>query len=1246
VPPPSFRPGRAEPAHSARGRPALNLFRNSTKEPKLTFSSSPRPSLFLLGPPVAKSGETLLIGPAFDRPLALLAYLAAVPGLHPREELARLLWPESPLRPALANLSSNLYTLQKRMGGDNPLEATRTSLGWPNTPFPFDAEPVDVRRYFRDSPPQGCDGIHSPIVCKNCRRHLEKLKELGRRPFLEGASLTFSLPYAEWVETVRERQNLRLSEIERALSSGGDPLPDPEAGRLRQVRERRQLTVLAAVCSFPPDTDPESRIAARERLRERASPLVRKMGGTLHTPPGEDLVAFFGFPTATEDGARKAVRCAREILGAGSPKDPPLRIGLHTGESLSDVTHGIPDEEGDLVREAGAAAKTGKPGEISATFGTVRLVEDTVFAERRGAPAAETSGQTTGERVVYRILSDRKSPALHRIPPVGREREQGILWEEWKKARNEGLRIVWVTGEAGIGKSALVQDLARKVEKGEAGGQVRTFYCESLTRETPWAPAVRFLRSRVGLDEPLPSREKRYRVERYLLSLDAPVATALPVLMHLLEGPGPDSLEISLLSPEKRRESLETLILDLVVRLSSRPVLFLLEDVHWADEATLSLSKKAISRLSGAPVLVVLTARERKTLESAGLPPPTAAIGLGRLTRTACRSIVAALSREDLSPEAVREGLDRSDGVPLYIRELVLSGQLARGASGEIPPTLRDILASRIDALGEERRMLAVAACLGQSLDRDLLVAATERTLADLSGALHPSLWLRRLIEKGILEEDRPSPDPTFVFHHSLLREAVLASLPGSALRAIHGSIATTLAERFPERAEQSPEILAEHLKSAGRPLEAAERFAAAGSRAADLGVYGEAAAHFFKAKVLFEESDSPESRPALLRLLLLMGPVVKSSSGYGSKEMKEITDLASGLCATLPVTGEADFSALLGSAAATLAREGPKAAEEAAVRLLEAAEKLNNAEIEIRAEAFPGYLLFWKGEIGKALSALEAVEKRLAEAGERQAPSPSILFEDPALVVPSKLCLLEQISGNPDRALIRAAKVRELLSLQRSPRTSGLSLTLLALFHILRGEREEVARISRSSLEVAEKYGYRQLEALFLLLEAWSIPSPGRGRTVLVLESRIREILPGIFPVYSMVAAEILMEEGQWEKAVDLLGEAGRASEETGFGLFLPEILRLKGEGARKIGDPVLDEAASLFLSAADLAERSGSGWFSLRCALSLARHRPGAESRKTLRAAVAKIEGGDTLPAMREAREEIGGPSGRRAR
>ena len=152
-------------------------------------------------------------------------------------------------------------------------------------------------------------------------------------------------------------------------------------------------------------------------------------------------------------------------------------------------------------------------------------------------------------------------------------------------------------------------------------------------------------------------------------------------------------------------------------------------------------------------------------------------------------------------------------------------------------------------------------------------------------------------------------------------------------------------------------------------------------------------------------------------------------------------------------------------------------------------------------------------------------------------------------------------------------------------------------------------------------------------MARVWAEPGPGRAEMALSLERQIREILPGLFPIYSILAAEVLLEEGWTREATVLANSARKTATHSGLGLAIPELLRLEGEGLRKGTKEERRRAEELFERSLSLAKSTGAWWFALRTAVSFARHFPKDASNTSLRLSLEAIRGGESFPLVQEA-------------
>jgi len=1191
---------------------------------------SPQPGLTFtfLGFPRVYRGSDLASGERFHRPMALLALLAASSGPRSREEIVSYLWPEKSLKAALANLSTTLYNLDSRLG-EGVLEKTLRTVEWKESSLSWEEDPVDLRRYQREDPPWGCESFHSPLECPRCRERIELRREMGRRTFLEGVSLAKMGPYELWVGSVRKRLALIQERLERQLSSraGSTFALSPP---VFQDREIRQSTLLSILFSSAPGVDPEDILGLRNEFRERIEPVVLSAGGVLRAGPEGSLLAVFGVPRVLEDGARRAVRVAREI-NALALSDVRFRkngvcLALHTGVGLSDLVVGDPDLVGAQIREVDRIVRQARPGEIMMTQETARQVDRFYVLLRAGVLPAGGEGP---ERSLYRIREERYSLAGSEVNLIGRKREISRMETMFAEAKREKrLRSLWITGEAGIGKSALLESFMRRAGRQGGEGSVRLISCLSEYQESPYSSVTRFLRGYIGLEEGLSAQETRYRIERYLLSTRQPVERHLPLLLHFLCGSAFGSEEIAELSPDRLRDRIENLVLSILTARSESPFLLAIEDFHWMDKSTLGLLKKTIDAVRQRPVFLVLTSREEGILLEAGIPPPDEILCLGGLTRSESRQMIESLSSEVPSPSALKEALDRGGGVPLYLRELVLTGALSLGAAG-VPPTLKDLLASRIDSLKKSRVMAKIAACLGQSVDWPLLLRTTERYAGLRPGDPASDLWLRELVEMKILSRDSSLADPVYEFRHALLRETVLDSLPGSVRRGIHGAIARTLREEFSSRADLQPEVLGEHFFLAGEPEEAFSFFIKAGDHASGVGAYRIALFHFEQAmKIIEGGANLSDAATCRVKILLAMIQIAMEVWGIASSEVELLTSKLQDMADRDPdpFLKNKLSSILIGLGSGlygpswvlerTASDESAQISEHSATRLWVACVR--------------GSALFWRGQLDRSLSELEALRPSILALRDGSPDSAeSYSAEPPAVLFYSYMGFVCQLMGRIRDSRVALEEGSRLDDFRRFPKSRVFLGVFATYSECMAHNRPEAERLARETLKLAEDFGLHMWEEVCRLALFWCDGSKAAAAGSEAAVKSIRGMLPGVIPCFTSLYAETVLSAGMCEKAIETARMGREEGKKTGTTVFDP-LFRIV-EGSALLGiDPRKrrDEAISLFEEARMEAEKNGALWYVLLAERGLASIGRGDEKRRA--ALLARFQGGENLFRM----------------
>nr|EES52612.1 MAG: ATPase-like protein [Leptospirillum ferrodiazotrophum] len=1141
--------------------------------------------LDLLGPPLFRLGDKKLYLQDADKPFFLLFLLAGSKDPLYRDTVCDLLWPDLPKNRARANLSTSLYNLSKRLGLPNFLGATRTTLYW-NLP----SSSVDIRQVLFPTPPDVCAEFHPPRRCTACRREALSRLNLLSRPFLESVRIPDRSPLSQWANGIRQSLAEAKATLERDLTSGIPPVQGADLDTGRAI-ELRPLTAFVLRLTLPSPLSDEELLDRTEQIRLSAEEILLSRGGFIVPSSPEMVVAYFGYPRCREEEVRIAADCAKKIGELLFPRSSlSLSIGLNAGLAPCDAGPNLPDPFGRLSKLARTTSEKAPSFSIVATESTALLLRN-YFHLTSLAPMDPSVFLVQG------VLSapDRLSTAVDGI--FGREDEISRLSQSWEESCRGERRTVWIEGEAGIGKSALIEAFVKAVETSGRPHNIRKYYCLPEHQGTPWSPIIRSIRNQTGLETlHLPSSERIYRLERYLLERERSVDRDLPLLRHLLGEPGELPEPFSRLSPERLRETLETFLLGIISHLSrSAPLLLVLEDVHWADQATLALLKKSFERMGRISMTMILSCRERRSLENLDLPRPDTLISLGRLDRQSGRHLVSRTAGRDFSPTDLRRILDMGEGIPLYLRELAL---LAKDETIPLPPSLNTLFTSRTDTLPLHlRQILPPAAALGIVFRESAL-----RPLVPTPATLDRDL--EELCRTGLLDQKAIDP-PTFSFHHALLREAILATLSAPARRSLHHRIADSLSLQIQET---PPEDLAFHLEKAGRLKEAIPAYRLAASRAAEKGAASDAFLHLNTALSLVKSDPTIFPGETELAILLEAGPLAVSLQGHGSEAVEAIYNRASDLAEVLPENSR-PFPLRFGLWTSAFTRVGPTAARPLGEDLRLCAREIENSEFCLRAEYALGGTLFWTGSLSLSkkhlLEALKYGEE--AESLREKACVIEAFAEDPEMGSRAYLSWLQGITDDPEEGLREARRAIERAESIGHPNSLGYALSFDCYLKMLLKDPAGAEEVARRARELAEQYGYLQWDIVGQVAMAYAEGEKKNLAASRAAVGAIGGVLPGLAPLFTLIEAMTALRANEPEAARDSALRGLGESRMTGARVFEPELFRIAGEGLLSSGgSPV--EAAEFFRQGLESAIASGATFFAARSRKSLAQTNPEA--------------------------------------
>src|SRR2546425_6424466 len=477
-------------------------------------------------------------------------------------------------------------------------------------------------------------------------------------------------------------------------TSGVQPiqvLPPPAAPQSPDA-ERRQLTVM--FCDLVDSTplasqlDPEDLREVVRAYQETAAIVIQRFDGHIAQYLGDGLLVYFGYPQAHEDDARRAVRTGLGIVEAMGALNARLaqrngvqlavRIGTHTGVVVVGEMGGGSRQEqlamGETPNVAARIQGLAAPDTVVISPTTFRLVQGYFTCHDLGA---HTLKGLAAPLQVYRILGE--SAAQSRLdvasatgltPLVGRDAEVALLLERWAHSQDGAGQVVLLRGEAGIGKSRLVEVLQERVAS--EGATRMVFRCSPDHQNSALYPVIDHLQRFLHWQRDEAPEAKFDTLEQALSTSRLPLDDVVPLFAALLSVPLPERYPPLNLTPQRQRhKTQEALVAWLLEEAERQPVLAVWEDLHWADPSTLELLSLMLDQVPTARMLTLFTCRPEFRPPWATHAPVTQ-VTLNRLGRIQVEAMLPSLTGDKTLPtEVVQQVVAKTDGVPLFVEELV-----------------------------------------------------------------------------------------------------------------------------------------------------------------------------------------------------------------------------------------------------------------------------------------------------------------------------------------------------------------------------------------------------------------------------------------------------------------------------------------------------------------------------------------------------------------------------------------------
>lgn len=806
--------------------------------------------------------------------------------------------------------------------------------------------------------------------------------------------------YASAAEMVQALQQVRIGAGEAGLPRG--------RGGLMREGERRQVTVLTTLLGefdeLVDELSPESVEVILQQVRQAVADAVRSEGGVVHAVNADRIECVFGIPEAHEDDAKRAVRAALEAgrrcerISVGDTAGR-LELTLRSGVDVGIVgVHLDPGEGGryrigrSLMKLAGRLAGEAGPGTVLVSAGCHRLVRSFVDTVRGPDIAL---GQDSGTISTHRILrlQDFRSSLEARASGgltafTGRSAEIDVLTAGWNDAVAGSGQIVTVTGEAGIGKSRLLYEF----EHGVLNDQTRILRgrCQSFGASVPYLPFLQILRDLLEIEakDPPAAGEIVDRVG----NLGEELVAFAPFYLHVLSVPSDRPLPQHLSGDQLRLAIVESIAAALTVAsTSTRPCTLLLEDWHWADEASKAVLIHLDQLIAAFPIFVVVTHRPGYGITWEALDNHRD-LSLAPLVGHHAADIIRSALRVDSVDEGLANRIhDRAQGNPFFIEEMcaalleqgtitVRDGRAVLSSAAEtltLPDSVQAVIRTRLDRMTPAtREVLSAASVVGRDFTRELVSRALPGA-PDLSGALE------RLRTGGLIQLIRLVPDATYRFKHALIQEVTYETLLGHQRKALHRRVGEAMEELEITGDDDPPfERLGDHFFRAEVWDKAVDYALGAARRASGLSQIPAALQTLDVAEGAL--AHLPEQDTFQRRLdLLLLKERLSETTGERKAQRKIVAELRPLVAGCGDVALEAEVLVRAGDLEVSLRNY---AAAEAA--LLEAVDKASRAEdsaVHRKALRSLGLLRWHQDRNEEALEILEAVLKSDRDAGDSE---------------------------------------------------------------------------------------------------------------------------------------------------------------------------------------------------------------------------------------------------------------------
>jgi class 3 adenylate cyclase/tetratricopeptide (TPR) repeat protein len=1004
-----------------------------------------------------------------------------------------------------------------------------------------------------------------------------------------------------------------------AISSAPDP---------QDAAERRQVTVmffdLVGSAALSARMDPEDLREIISAYQKCVVGTVQRFDGFVARYMGDSVLVYFGYPRAHEDDAERAVRAGLELISAATALESraPLqtRVGIATGLVVVGELIGSGDAEersivGQTPNLAARMQGIAEPNTVVMCESTRKLLGNLFELKDLGPKDLKGIAGPTRAWAALRASSvASRFEALHATgltALVGRSEESEMLLRRWSRAKSGAGQVVLLSGEAGIGKSRLTAALEESLANEP---HVRLhFFCSPQHTDSAFYPIIGQMERAAGLLPDDTPSAKLDKLDAMLARTSTSVenATLFSEMLSLPNDGRYPALELT--AEQRRQRSLDALMLQLQVLTRLSPVLVIFEDAHWSDPTSLEAFARAVDRIAGLRVLLIVTYRPEFDAPWIGRAYVTA-LTINRLTQIEVSAMIDHLVGDKVLPASIRQDIiDRTDGIALFVEEMT-KAVLETNSDGAaehvaaavplqarpVPASLHASLMARLDRLGAAKELAQIGAVIGREFSHALLAAVVRQPEAALRSAIGG------LIAAGLLFRQGEPPHATYLFNHALVQDAAYGTLLRQPRSALHARIAETLESQFADVAERQPELLARHFTEAGRADRAIDYWLKAGRLALSRSANAEAVKHLRQGIALIQsKAPSAERVRQELDFYLALGPATAATEGYAAPETLNVFSHARDLLGDGGTLTE-QMTVLWGVYLAYAMGADYRAARDVAHRCLTLAAEHDHPGMLALANRFMGQTLWSVGAFVDARAHLER-SLELCAANQDTIKSYRQYGANDQVTALSSLSRALWILGYPEQAAVAAEQALTQARSMRLPFTTAFALDCEALLGAFGADSERAAAHADEGLAHSIEHSLADYEqrARFIqgaLLAQSGDPQLGIELMRNAIAATERSTNRSRRTLYLGHSAAAYASLGQPEVGLDLLDEAIQTAETMDERFFEAELHRLRGKmlltlGRRGEGEDGLRRALTI-------AQQQQARWWELRAATSLAKH------------------------------------------